>query len=56
MIRKKENRLQNSLIKGHSFREGTLMTLNVSYKDRFMACRLHEYQRVWSYLWNFLDY
>jgi len=48
--------LQNSLIKGHSFRESTLMTLNVSYKDRYMACGLHEIKRVWSNLWKYLDY
>ena len=53
--KKKENRLQNSLIKGHSFREGTLMTLNISYRERFMACRLHQFKRVWSNLWKFLD-
>jgi len=47
--------LQNSLIKGHSFREGTLMTLNVSYREGFMACRLHKFKRVWSNLWKFLD-
>ena len=38
--------MQNSLIKGHSFRESTLMTLNVLYKDRYMACGLHEIKRV----------